>query len=177
MATPLGDEVSADETVEPNTPILSATLSALKSHYRTGVDDLAAAFFSPCLREARLYRRAAGYFSSMALLTWAEALPRLIEGSDLTVQLIAAPELSRQDISVFREISSEGKRGEYRQVLVQRMLDEVIALAANPGDEGLRARMLAWLVANERVDIRFAFAEHIEAPGIFHEKMGVSGWT
>ena len=150
-----------------------ASLLGLKSHYRTGVDDLAVAFFAPGLREARLYRRAAGYFSSKALLTWAGALPRLVQGSDLKVRLIAAPELSAEDIAVVRELATEERRAEYRRILVERVLDEVVALAENPTDDGLRARVFAWLVANGRLDIRFAFAKHIEAPGIFHEKMGV----
>ena len=152
---------------------VSATLSALKAHYRSGVDDLAAAFFAPCLREAKLYRRAAGYFSSMALLTWAEALPRLVYGNELKVRLIASPELSAQDIEVFKEIACDKKRSEYRQTLVKRMLEEIIALIENPADAGVRARILAWLVANDRLEIRFAFAKHLENPGIFHEKMGV----
>ena len=150
-----------------------AGLLALKSHYRTGVGDLAAAFFSPCLQAATLYRRSAGYFSSTALLTWMEALPRLVQGDDLEVRLIAAPELSPQDKAVLAELAAEGKRAAYRCLLVERMLSEVIALAENPADDGVRARIFAWLVANGRLDIRFAFAKHIEAPGIFHEKMGV----
>ena len=152
---------------------ISAALGALKAHYRTGVDDLAEGFFSPCLQEATLYRRAAGYFSSMALLTWAEALPRLVRGDDLEVRLIASPELSAQDIAVFRELAHMEKRREYRRMVVQRLLEEVIALLENPSDKGTRARILAWLVANERLRIRFAFACHMEAPGVFHEKIGV----
>lgn len=150
-----------------------AGLSAVKSHYRTGKDDLAADFFSPCLREAKVYRRSAGYFSSTALLTWADALPRLVQGNALEIRLIAAPELRAADIAVFRELLSEEKRAEYRRVVVERMLEEVIALAEKPVGEGARARVLAWLVANGRLDIRFAFAKHLDAPGIFHEKMGV----
>ncbi len=133
---------------------------------------MAGAFFMPCLREAGVYRRAAGYFSSTALLTWLDALPRLVQG-DLQVQLIAAPELTPQDKAVLRELVADEKRAEYRQTLVERMLDEVIALAEDPTDDGLRARIFIWLVANGRLDIRFAFAKHIEMPGIFHEKMGV----
>ena len=152
---------------------VSPSLLGLKAHYRTGGDDLAAAFFSPCLHEANRYRRAAGYFSSMALLTWADALPRLVQGNDLEVRLIASPELSARDIAVFRELASEERREEYRHIVVQRMLDEVIALVENPTDQGVRARMFAWLVANERLHVRFAFARHVESAGMFHEKMGV----
>ena len=149
------------------------SLKELKAHYRTGADDLAAAFFAPCLRVARHYRRAAGYFSSMALVTWAEALPRLMHGNDLKIQLIASPELSRQDLEVFKDLASGAKRDEYRRVVVERMLEDVIALAEEPEDRGVRARILAWLVANDRLEVRFAFATHLQSPGIFHEKIGV----
>ncbi|MDD9964041.1 MAG: DEAD/DEAH box helicase family protein [Gammaproteobacteria bacterium] len=169
----VGNELAKEGEIRSDGRVLSTSLAALKPHYRTGTDNLAVAFFSVCLREASLYRRAAGYFSSRALLTWAEALPRLVRGNDLKVRLITAPELSPKDISVFQEIANEERRGEYRRMLVQRMLDEVVALAKNPADEGVRARILAWLVANDRLEIRFAFATHVEAPGIFHEKMGV----
>ena len=151
---------------------LSAHLRTLKSHYRSGGDDLGAQFFSPCLGEASLYRRAAGYFSSLALLTWANALPRLV-GGQVRVSLIASPELSAPDIATFKELDSETRRSDYRRVIVERMLDEIIALAKNPSDHGARARVLAWLIANERLEIRFAFAEHVDRPGIFHEKIGI----
>ena len=151
---------------------LSAHLRTLKSHYRSGSDDLGAQFFSPCLAEATLYRRAAGYFSSFALLTWANALPRLVSGR-VRVSLIASPELSADDIATFKELDSESRRSEYRRVIVERMLDEIVELAKNPSDGGARARVLAWLVANERLEIRFAFAEHVNRAGIFHEKIGI----
>ena len=150
-----------------------AGLSVLKSHYRTGVDDLANEFFGPCLQEATLYRRAAGYFSSTALLTWMEALPRLVRGDDVQVLLIASPELNSQDKAVLQELVADERRAEYRLMVVDRMLEEIVVLAENPADDGTRARVFAWLMANGRLDIRFAFPKHIEAPGIFHEKMGV----
>ena len=157
----------------PTGTAVLANLAKLKSHYRTGADDLAAEFFAPCLREARVYRRAAGYFSSTALLTWMEALPRLVQGDDLEVRLIASPELSSQDKATLRELAAEEKRAEYRRMLVERMLQEIIVLAENPADDGVRARIFGWLVTNGRLDIRFAFPKHIEVPGVFHEKIGV----
>ena len=134
---------------------------------------MGARFFSPCLNEAKLYRRAAGYFSSMALLTWSDALPRLVEGNDLEVRLIASPELSTQDIAVFKELADDDRREEYRRMVVERMLDEVISIVESPSDQGARARMFAWLVANERLHVRFAFARHLDSAGVFHEKIGV----
>lgn len=173
MTAETAGKSGSDSASTPVGMSMPESLARLKSHYRSGADDLAAEFFAPCLTNARVYRRAAGYFSSTALLTWMDALPRLVQGDDLKVRLIAAPELSAQDKAVLRELVAEEKRAEYRRLLVERMLDEVVVLAENPADDGVRARIFAWLVANGRLDIRFAFPRHIEAPGIFHEKMGV----
>jgi superfamily II DNA or RNA helicase len=148
-------------------------LEALKDHYRSGTDVLASAFFAPCLDRATLYRRAAGYFSSSALLTWASALPRLIQSSSLTIRLIASPELGPRDLAVFRDLADHDRRQAYRQMVVERMLEQVIALTDDPNAVGARAQLFAWLLANDRLEVRFAFPDHMEGAGIFHEKIGV----
>jgi|GEM_PF-4560400 len=57
-------------------------ISDLKPHYRTGRDDLRKDFFTRCLADCTTYERAAGYFSSTALLSWADALriPKRLDG-------------------------------------------------------------------------------------------------
>ena len=148
-------------------------LDSIKPHYRSGVDELASSFFAPCLETAKHYRRAAGYFSSHALLTWAQALPRLVNENSLAIQLIASPKLSAEDILVFRDLATESKRAEYRQLVVDKMLENIVSMVEKPGDQSVRARILAWLIANDRLSIRFAFPKHVDAAGIFHEKIGV----
>ena len=66
---------------------------SVKTHYRSGLDDLGRDFFTPCLAASRSYRRASGYFSSGALATWAEGLQRLGRGREMAIRLIASPEL------------------------------------------------------------------------------------
>lgn len=146
---------------------------ALKAHYRSGRDDLAADFFRPCLREASSYRRAAGYFSTSALLSWTDALPRVALEGELTVQIIASPELSHTDATTLRQLESTDQVAQFRAVIVDRVLEEIVALLDNPTDQALRARVFAWLVANDRLQIKFAFPDHVEQAGIFHEKIGV----
>lgn len=148
-------------------------IRSLKAHYRTGTDQLGSDFFAPCLKEATRYRRSAGYFSSTALLTWAEALPRVIENNTVKIQLIASRELSLKDIATLKELTDESKKAAYQLVLADQVLEEIIELIERPGDEGLRAKIFAWLVANGRLELRFAFPKHVEGAGIFHEKIGV----
>lgn len=145
----------------------------LKAHYRSGRDDLGQDFFQPCMREATRYRRAVGYFSTSALLSWTDALPRIAIEDGMKVQLIASPELSAADCATLRSIGSSEQRDQYRAMLVEKILDTIAAMAAAPGDQSLRAQVFAWLVANDRLDLRFAFAEHIDEAGLFHEKIGI----
>jgi superfamily II DNA or RNA helicase len=148
-------------------------IDALKGHYRSGRDDLGADFFQPCMREATRYRRAVGYFSTSALLSWTDALPRIAIEHGLRIQLIASPELSELDYQTLRSLGSTEQRDQYRAMVVDKILEAITALIETPGDQALRAQIFAWLVANDRLELRFAFPEHVDEPGIFHEKIGI----
>lgn len=145
----------------------------LKAHYRSGQDDLAADFFLPCMRQAVRYRRAVGYFSTSSLLTWTDALVRLAREGELSVELIASPEVSPADAATLRSLTDPTRIEAYRATIVERAIDEIVALIDAPDDRSLRASVFAWLVANERLQIKFAFPEHVDEAGIFHEKIGV----
>lgn len=148
-------------------------LMKLKDHYRSGKDNLADDFFKPCMLAATKYRRAVGYFSSSALLSWVEALPRLAVEGGLVIQLIASPELSESDYKTIHNLSSNAQRNEYKEIIVERILDDIACLLETPNNIELRANIFAWLLANDRLEIKFAFAKHIDNPGIFHEKIGI----
>ncbi len=148
-------------------------LDRLQSHYRSGQVSLADEFFRPCLQACVTYRRAAGYFSSSSLITWASVLPRLASSENLNIKIIASPELSASDIEVLRDLTDLTQRKHYQDIVVEKILDEICQWAENPGDNQVRARIFAWLIANKRLEIRFAFATHVHEPGIFHEKIGV----
>jgi superfamily II DNA or RNA helicase len=151
----------------------ASEIEQLRSHYRSGRDDLSRDFFQPCMRAALRYRRSVGYFSTSALLSWTDALPRIAVEGGLKVQLIASPELSAADYESLRALQSEDHRREFREMIVERVLEKIANLVETPGNLSLRAEIFAWLLANDRLELRFAFADHVEEPGIFHEKIGI----
>lgn len=158
-------------TIDPN--VLSDSPPVLKPHYRSGKDDLAHDFFQPCLRRATLYRRAVGYFSTSALLSWTDALLRLASEGSLRARLIASPELSPADAATLRSLTDPTRVTAYQSVIVERVIEEILALLDTPGDRALRANVFAWLIANDRLQLKFAFPKHVDDVGIFHEKIGV----
>lgn len=143
-----------------------------KSHYRSGRDSLADDFFAPCIREATLYRRAAGYFSSTALLAWIDGLQRAALKM-LSIRLISSPMISEEDRQTLTAMEDDQARAAYRSMVVDRILEEIAELALAPNDTAIRARIFAWLIANDRLQLKFAFPEHLDEPGIFHEKFGI----
>lgn len=152
---------------------LDLVKTGLKSHYRSGRDDLGTDFFGPCLAVSSLYRRISGYFSSAALLTWTDGLMRLGRGHEFEIRLIASPELSERDRSILSTLVRDDERTRYREVMVEAILADIISLAGAPGDHARRARVFAWLIANDRLKLKFAFPNHVEEAGIFHEKLGI----
>jgi superfamily II DNA or RNA helicase len=115
-----------------------------------------------------------GYFTSSALITWLSVLPRLIRDEDaVDIQLLISPELSLEDRAALQEAIQPEHRLELLGQIADRMIDRVLTLGVNPGDERTRRELFCWLVATERLVIRFGFPNHIEDAGIFHEKIGV----
>jgi superfamily II DNA or RNA helicase len=146
---------------------------SIKAHYRSGTDDLGRDFFAPCLSSSTVYRRASGYFSSGALVTWADGLLRLVDGRDLAIRLIASPELQPGDRAILQGLNDPAERSRHRAIVVEELLSDIERLCRGSDDAASRARVLAWLLANDRLQIRFAFPEHIDEAAMFHEKMGV----
>lgn len=145
----------------------------IKGHYRSGQDDLGADFFAPCFAASKSYRRASGYFSSGALLTWAEGLLRLGANKDVSIRLIASPELAAYDRTTLERLSDPRERERHQAVLVDQILGEIVELSNGNDDRGIQASVFAWLISNGKLEIRFAFPEHVDNAGLFHEKMGI----
>lgn len=143
-------------------------IRTIKSHYRSGKADLGQDFFTPCLQYCHEYRRAVGYFSSSALLTWNDAIAHLIL-DNVTIKLIISPELSKEDQQILIRATDEEERKQLRQVFA----DYLVKDALKKDFSQIKKELLAWMIANERLIIKFAFPQHLEQVGLFHKKIGI----
>jgi hypothetical protein len=151
------------------TEISRDTWRELRSIYRTKDGPLSDLFFKPCLAACVRYRRAAGFFSSSALVSWAEAL-RQANIATITVDLLISPELSENDHAAFVRATSKAEQEE----ILKRSGESLIeALVASPEDAEHRANLLIWLISSERLKIQFALPRHLENSGMFHQKTGI----
>ena len=145
----------------------------LKSFYRSGHSDLGRDFFLPCLSSCISYKRAVGYFSSSVLITWAQVLPRIAELDTIRIQLLASPVLSDQDKDAIQDAVSPEKRDRLLQEYADQIVLDAVYFSKTPLNVALRLKLLTWLIATNKLELRFAFPEHIDTPGTFHEKIGI----
>lgn len=141
----------------------------LKTQYRKGRDDIATDFYIPCMRRARTFDRAVGFFSSsIYVLAW-EALRDFVSRRG-TMRLICSPVLSREDI----EALSLGYEEQSEVVIAASLSREIDDLLADP----LRRKpavVLASLISSRVLEVKIAVLDIHEAHrhSIFHDKVGL----
>lgn len=76
-------------------------LSLLK-HYKTYKNDIIKEFYTPVLKQAVLYQRAVGFFSSTALIDLTKGISGMIKNGG-RIQFIVSPLLSQEDIDAINK--------------------------------------------------------------------------
>lgn len=143
----------------------------LRTSYHKGRDDIAEAFYLPCMRRASAYDRAVGYFrSTVFIIAWPALRAFVARGGRMRV--LCSQVLASADIEALRS----GYAARENDVLASRLLAEVRSLLAEPA---LRepARILAALVAGGQLELKVALLREGQtraAEGrIFHDKLGI----
>lgn len=149
--------------------MIESRLANLRAIYKTRDGSIGTAFFAPCLSLCTEYKRAAGFFSSTALVSWAEAL--LANKSPcVSLSLLISPTLSAADKSAFERATDPAARAE----ILTRSGDHLVReLLTDPRDGETRSNYLLWLIATGRLEIQFALPQHVDEPGMYHQKSGI----
>ncbi len=137
----------------------------IKSCYRTAEDDVIKDFFIPVLKCAKTYKRAAGFFSSSALVRMSVGISGLINNNG-KMQLVVSPNLSQEDIDAIKK--GYEKRADIINRVLIRSLDEELAET-----EMDRLNLMISLIENGILDIKIAILDEDSDFGMYHEKIGI----
>lgn len=137
----------------------------VKIEYRTLIDDMAKEFYIPLLKEANLYKRAVGYFSSSVLIEISNGIMGLVKNGG-KIRIITSPNLSQDDLDAIRLGYAE------RESVISRALEREMKKPENPF-QAERLNILANLIADGILDIRIAVTNNNSGIGIYHEKVGI----
>ncbi len=144
---------------------MSFTDIDIKQEYRSRLDNVIKDFYIPVLREAVLYKRAVGFFSSTALVEMSAGICGLVKNGG-KIQLIASPRLSAEDIEAIND--GLKRRDDVIEEALIRALSEPVGQ-----EETARLNLLSNLIASGVLEIKIAFLETENTVGMFHEKMGL----
>lgn len=137
----------------------------LKPEYRSKLDNVIRDFYVPVLKQSVTYKRAVGFFSSSALLSLTAGISGLVNNGG-SIQLIASPRLSQEDIDAIND--GLRRRDEVIKEALLRELHE-----PKGKFEEKRLNLLSNLIAAGRLEIKIAFLEDDNTVGMFHEKLGL----
>ena len=131
-------------------------------------DNLIEEFYQPALKNAVLYQRKAGYFSSTSFVGITREIIELIEKKG-RIQLITSPNFSSYDKKIFEKSIEEKEK-----IISELFLEDL----RNDPDETKQnfAKLMAYMLVNyieghPQLEIKIALTEN--GTGIFHEKLGI----
>ena len=137
---------------------------ALLKHYKTYKNDIVKEFYTPVLREAILYQRAVGFFSSTALIELTKGISGMIKNKG-RIQFIVSPLLSQEDIDAIN------KGYEKKKIIGEALMREFREPENYFQEE--RLNWLAYLIEEGFLEIKVAFTPPSKEMGIYHEKVGI----
>ncbi|MBP1925264.1 superfamily II DNA or RNA helicase [Sedimentibacter acidaminivorans] len=137
----------------------------IKIKYRTSDNNIPKEFLIPVLKEAKIYSRAVGYFSSTSLLELSIGLCSLAK-SNGKIRIIASPRLSEDDLDAINKGYKEKKN------VIENSLFREIKDLKNYYEEQ-RLNLIANLIANGTLELKLAFMENDNKISLYHEKIGI----
>ena len=137
-------------------------LDIKRSYISYGDKNIADSLIKPALKQAVLYERTAGFFSSGVLETILPGVVSLVRNNG-RIKLITSPKLSDKDVEAIS--LGYSKREE---VVNKNALNDFEQAIKNLSDEMLK--LLAELIARNILDIKIATTDLI---GDYHDKLGI----
>lgn len=136
----------------------------LLRYYKTYKNNVVKEFYTPVLKQAVLYQRAVGFFTSGALIDLTKGLRGLTKNHG-KIQFIVSPRLSEEDIAAIN-------KGYEQKEIIGCALMRDFKEPENYYEEE-RLNFLAYLIEEGFLDIKVAFTPPQKATGMYHEKVGI----
>jgi len=157
----------------------SEEILQLKDRYKNGYDNIGKDLIGTCLKECTLYRRGTAYFSGSALMAWAEAMSHVIN-DDVKIEIMCSPVVSDKHlIEILKNNATEEKRIKTIHELTDKIILTAVGFEMNNERRDFRSQLLAYLIATNRLEFRFAIPKNYDFPdespddrNLYHVKVG-----
>lgn len=133
----------------------------IKRSYETGPqeNELINDFYLPILENSIKYYRIAGFFSSSSLCIALRGVEAIVSNGG-KIKLLISPELSDDDYNILKQSEFTNTNILYKN------------FDLNDINENDHLRLFAWLLANDRLEIKIVVNKNIQH-SLFHQKIGI----
>lgn len=131
----------------------------LSSFYRSPSDSINTTFYVPCLKESKLFYRAAGFFSLSGLCDHFDGVIDVLKRKG-EIRIITSPNLSENELQILKGAYDKEK------VIAEKLLKDIDDNIDYVFDEKLE--LLSSLIVNDAIKIKIVYKE----VGLYHEKYG-----
>lgn len=136
--------------------------TAWESVYKSGTHNLLQDFYTPALKHAVQYDRAVGYFSANILSSNLLGISSLVKNGG-RMRLVIGEPLSEEEFAAL-------KKGYAMTHFLDELYERLIqVLEESKQGKANNLELLSYLVANNKVEIKYAFRR----TGMYHEKIGI----
>lgn len=143
---------------------MSLTDCNFRIHYNTDENDLCKEFYCQALVQANLYRRAVGFFSSSSLILISKGIEELLKKGG-RMELLVSPRLSLEDIEAIKNGYENRENIIYDSLIRNFKINEQTSIE--------QYNYLAWLIFEEKLEIKVVVRKDFSDFGIFHDKFGI----
>ncbi len=136
--------------------MLDQKILSLKERYQNGRDNIGRDLVQVCMSECILYRRGTGFFSSSALKSYIDVIDRVIN-ENVKIEILCSPII--QDAAVINALENNLTEEDRVRNIIRFSEDMVLAsvgLKSHPYSTDYRSKLLSYLIAVEKLEIRFA---------------------
>lgn len=136
---------------------------SLKDYYNNDEDDLIEDFYNPVISNAKIYKRSTGFFSSSSFWKIIDGLKIFVKQKG-KINLIVSPNISTKDIEAII-IGEEAKAETINGFIISRIINEKKYID--------QFNLLAWLISQDKLEIKFIVKKRMDRYGIFHDKTAI----
>ena len=137
-------------------------------------DNIGKELISSALGRAKKYRRNTAWFRPSALKVWAPVLKDIVE-KDIKIEILASL-IGNPGSELFKVLSGLNSAEKRKKELLNFANDIVLLCAGlnlDPSQHSFRHKILQYLIASEKLEIRFAISKpFINEEELFHKKEG-----
>lgn len=137
----------------------------IQLNYNSISDEVVDSFYIPCLKQAKVYKRAVGFFSSSVLLQISQGLGAFADNRG-KMKLLVSPQLEPEDYEAIK------KGYDARQLLHDKIVKE-FDFNVDFRQKEDRFKMLAYLISTGLLEIKVVALENNNDKAMYHEKVGI----